>query len=134
MSHSNIRQPLPPCGEIRYQSATRGYSISWQSDLLGQIVVRRRWYGLNSRRGGGKEHVASSLAHAAELIASLHERRSKRGYGVVSGGVTHGASASGMQQWLASRAASRVSRLGAEDVPGSALVGGDAARIRPTMM
>jgi hypothetical protein len=72
--------PFPASGQIRYQTPRRGYLISWAPDLLGGTVVYRSWYGLQSRRGGGKVHNCPSIEEARALIEKIDRRRVAHGY------------------------------------------------------
>ena len=42
---------------IEFATDKRGYSVELERDLFGDVVLRRRWYSLRSRRHGGKQQV-----------------------------------------------------------------------------
>ena len=57
---------------IEFATDKRGYSVELERDLFGDVVLRRRWYSLRSRRHGGKQQVFpdvgadSKLSHRAD--------------------------------------------------------------------
>lgn len=65
---------------IEYKSETRGYVVYVGRDLLGDIVLFRRWYGLNNRRGGAKRQVFSDEDEAMKEVSRIERLRLRRGY------------------------------------------------------
>lgn len=58
----------------------RWYQLELMRDLLGDLVVVRRWGGLGSRLGNCSVHVPQSLAEARTCIERELARRLARGY------------------------------------------------------
>lgn len=80
---SRVHQ-LPPTGRTSFQTEGRGYVIEWEKDLFGWTVVRRRWFGLKSRRGGWKENVFPSAELAEVFIHQIGLRRRSHGYTAIA--------------------------------------------------
>ncbi len=68
----------------RFESETRYYVVLVITDLLGDIVVVRRWGGLGSARGGAKNEPAGSMEEASARFERLGKVRVARGYARVA--------------------------------------------------
>lgn len=77
MSHHQVIHLL-------FQSPSRGYTMTVERDLFGTPVLYRRWYGLSSRRGGGKMEVFLSEEALSRAIGKVRRARERRGYVLVS--------------------------------------------------
>jgi len=62
------------------EKTNRYYCISWQKDLLGDWVVMHAWGGIETRRGGIKYQLCTSINQVNDIINQLHTRRAKHGY------------------------------------------------------
>lgn len=65
---------------IEYRSETRGYIVIMDRDLLGDILLYRRWYGLRNRRGGTKRQVFRDEEVAMREVTRIERLRLRRGY------------------------------------------------------
>jgi predicted DNA-binding WGR domain protein len=54
-----------------------------ETDLLGDFVLFRRWYGLGSRRGGVKRQVFQNREDAVKEFRRIEKLRARHGYFVV---------------------------------------------------
>lgn len=70
--------------EWRYESAERGYQLLLQHDLLGDLVVTRRWWGLYNGRGGGRSDPVQDEKTGRSLVEREDIRRRKHGYALRS--------------------------------------------------
>lgn len=82
MSDQVFKTGIARQGRIAYRSESRGYSIDWAPDLIGWTTIRRRWFGLENKRGGSKMHVVPTLEDARRLMRDLHAKRLRHGYEV----------------------------------------------------
>lgn len=71
---------LPVHYECSFRSTDRGYALWLGQDLLGDLVLIRRWWGLGSRKGGKKVEVVADEAAGMERIQAEMRRRKRRGY------------------------------------------------------
>lgn len=73
-------EPLPGPGATlqRWENTTRWYEAELACDLLGDLVVWRRWGGLGTRRGGEMTCVAASPAEGVALIERIGRVRLHR--------------------------------------------------------
>lgn len=62
----------------------RGYVVEIGRDLLGDVILERRWYGLHNRRGGRLQQVFQDDAAAFKEAARVERTRMKRGYKLAS--------------------------------------------------
>lgn len=65
---------------LRFQSDKRGYVVELFEDLFGAYILRRRWYGLNNRRGGSKQQVFLEESEALREIRRITRTRERHGY------------------------------------------------------
>lgn len=65
---------------LRFQSDSRGYMVELSEDLFGAYVLRRRWYGLNNRRGGAKQQVFLNMSDALKEVRRITRTRERHGY------------------------------------------------------
>lgn len=70
---------------INLRTDKRGYTLSVQRDLLGDVVLMRRWFGLTNRRGGFKQDVFRSEEAALRRADRLMQVRLSHGYRQDSG-------------------------------------------------
>jgi len=68
---------------LKFVSDTRGYSVSVGRDLLGDLVLERRWYGLHNRRGGRMAQIFSDEESAEKVIKRIMATRTRNGYRIV---------------------------------------------------
>jgi predicted DNA-binding WGR domain protein len=57
----------------------RFYEIEIDTDLFGEIVLRRRW-GRIGTQGQGRMHVCRTEQDAQTLLGELQARKVRRGY------------------------------------------------------
>lgn len=60
--------------------SNRWYQLEAGRDLLGDLVVVRRWGGIGSRRGSFNVQVVEDLAAAQVQLDRECARRDRRGY------------------------------------------------------
>lgn len=65
---------------MEFRSATRGYILTLEKDLLGAHILYRRWFGLGNRRGGMKQQVFFSEKDAMREVGRIVRTRLKNGY------------------------------------------------------
>ena len=65
---------------IEFVTDKRGYSLELERDLFGDVVLRRRWYSLRSRRHGGKQQVFPDEMSAIKVLEEVERTRLRRGY------------------------------------------------------
>ena len=65
---------------IEFRSATRGYTLALERDLLGAFILTRQWYGLNNRRGGAKREVFFNEDSALREVKRIERLRVRHGY------------------------------------------------------
>lgn len=70
--------------EYEFKSADRGYAMWLGYDLLGDLVLIRRWWGLRTGLGGQKTNVILSEADAKKRIEAESRLRVRRGYSLLS--------------------------------------------------
>lgn len=58
----------------------RWYRLDYGHDLTGDLVLIRRWGGLDSARGGESVSVMNSLEELNDALDQLCRLRPKRGY------------------------------------------------------
>lgn len=66
--------------QIQFKSERRGYTLTVERDLLGDLVLIRRWYGLGNRRGGFKREVFLQEGEARKAIGRICRSRLQHGY------------------------------------------------------
>ncbi|MDL1878660.1 hypothetical protein FBQ85_26380 [Cytophagia bacterium CHB2] len=66
------------CMEFRTQ--TRGYTLLLETDLLGDLIVTRHWFGLQNGRGSTKRQLFYELEDALKEIKRIEKIRLRRGY------------------------------------------------------
>ncbi|MGC8855135.1 MAG: WGR domain-containing protein [Halothiobacillaceae bacterium] len=69
---------------IEYRTDQRGYIMWLESDLFGDFVLYRRWYGLHNRRGGMKCQVFDRRDNALAEMRRVMRLRERHGYMPVS--------------------------------------------------
>ena len=69
---------------IEFINDRRGYCVEMERDLLGDVVLRRRWYSLHTKRHGGKQQVFVEEAAAVRVIEAVERARLRKGYRRVS--------------------------------------------------
>lgn len=65
---------------LEYRTDKRGYVMWIERDLLGDIVLYRRWFGLHNRRGGMKQQMFLNENDALREIRRIDGLRRRRGY------------------------------------------------------
>lgn len=65
---------------LRFESNQRGYQVELSEDLFGAFILRRRWYGLNNRRGGAKQQVFLNMSDALKEVRRITRTRERHGY------------------------------------------------------
>ncbi|MFZ2541599.1 MAG: WGR domain-containing protein [Gallionella sp.] len=65
---------------LDFRSERRGYTLELSEDLFGAFILRRRWYGLSNRRGGGKQQVFMNESDALSEVRRITRTREKHGY------------------------------------------------------
>ena len=65
---------------LEFASEKRGYRVSIARDLLGDLVLERRWYGLFNRRGGKMVQILPDEDSAYKVIQSIKSARFRNGY------------------------------------------------------
>ena len=65
---------------IEFVTDKRGYSLELERDLVGDVVLRRRWYSLRSRRHGGQQQVFPDEMSAIKVLEEVERTRLRRGY------------------------------------------------------
>lgn len=65
---------------LRFESNQRGYMVELSEDLFGAYILRRRWYGLNNRRGGAKQQVFLCMSDALKEVRRITRTRERHGY------------------------------------------------------
>lgn len=65
---------------LEYRTDRRGYTLWLERDLFGAFILRRRWYGLNNRRGGSKQQVFLNEEDAMQEIRRIIRTRERHGY------------------------------------------------------
>lgn len=65
---------------LDFKSQRRGYTLELSEDLFGAYILRRRWFGLSNRRGGGKQQVFLTEEDAMREIRRVMRARIKNGY------------------------------------------------------
>lgn len=65
-----------------FRNTTRGYLLRLETDLLGDIIVERRWFGLNNQRHGGKRQVftPNEEKKALKIVSKTCKSRLFHGY------------------------------------------------------
>ena len=69
---------------IEFIADQRGYCVEMERDLFGDVVLRRRWYSLHTKRHGGKQQVFGEEAAAVKVIESVERSRLRKGYRRIS--------------------------------------------------
>lgn len=69
---------------IDFMTDQRGYCVEMECDLLGDVVLRRRWYSLQTKRHGGKQQVFGEEAAAVKVIEAVERARLRKGYRRIS--------------------------------------------------
>ncbi len=65
---------------IVFRTQTRGYTLLLETDLLGDLIVTRHWYGLRNGRGSTKRQLFYELEDALKEIKRIENIRLRRGY------------------------------------------------------
>lgn len=65
---------------LDFKSPRRGYTVEISEDLFGAFILRRRWYGLNNRRGGVKQQVFMNESDALIEVRRIMRARERHGY------------------------------------------------------
>ena len=65
---------------IEFITDQRGYCVEMERDLLGDVVLRRRWYSLQTKRHGSKQQVFGEEAAAVKVIEAVERARLRKGY------------------------------------------------------
>lgn len=66
--------------EWNFRSPSRGYALWLGRDLLGDLVLIRRWWGLTNRLGGQKTEVLADEEEAMLRVSNELSLRAKHGY------------------------------------------------------
>lgn len=70
--------------EWNFRSPERGYAMWLGNDLLGDLVLVRRWWGLSNGLGGQKTDVMPNEVEAMERVRSEIKLRKCHGYALCS--------------------------------------------------
>lgn len=63
----------------------RRYYVAWlERDLFGDLVIRRVWGGIGSRRGGKLDGLVTDELSAARKMRSIERLRERHGYRLVN--------------------------------------------------
>ncbi|MBN9529783.1 MAG: WGR domain-containing protein [Alphaproteobacteria bacterium] len=65
-------------------SANRYYSATVTTDLLGDLVLVRRWGGRFNARGGEAIALLADRAAGEQALRDLDRRRTRRGYRAIA--------------------------------------------------
>jgi predicted DNA-binding WGR domain protein len=65
---------------LDFRSERRGYTLELSVDLFGAFILRRHWFGLSNRRGGGKQQVFMNESDALKEVRRIVRTRGKNGY------------------------------------------------------
>ena len=65
---------------IEFITDQRGYCVEMERDLLGDVVLRRRWYSLQTKRHGGKQQVFGEEVAAVKVIEAVERACLRKGY------------------------------------------------------
>jgi len=57
---------------IEFRTQTRGYTLLLETDLLGDLIVTRHWFGLQNGRGSSKRKLFYKLEDALKEIKGLY--------------------------------------------------------------
>ena len=68
---------------LEFVTDQRGYCVEMERDLFCDVVLRRRWYSLRTRRHGGKQQVFSEEVAAIKVIEAVERTRIRKGYRLV---------------------------------------------------
>jgi hypothetical protein len=63
---------------VRWENDTRWYEAEFICDLLGDLVVIRRWGGHHSKRQGMKKKVVTDEAEGYRFLEKIDAQRKKR--------------------------------------------------------
>lgn len=74
--------------EWDFRSPDRGYTLWLGYDLLGDLVLIRRWWGLKTGLGGQKIDLMASEAEAVKRIEAEKRLRRQRGYSLLFSSVS----------------------------------------------
>ena len=69
--------------EWTFRSPDRGYALWLGRDLLGDLVLIRRWWGLGSKNGGQKVEVVADEADGMKRVQAEMRLRKRRGYALL---------------------------------------------------
>ncbi len=70
--------------EWHFEGKGRGYALWLGFDLLGDLVLIRRLWGLGSMLGGQKVELVSDKEEGLKRVQIEMKLRSKRGYALLS--------------------------------------------------
>lgn len=70
--------------EWNFRSEDRGYALLLGRDLLGDLILVRRWWGLYTKLGGQKTAVIGSEAEAMVRVDAEIRLRQRRGYSLLT--------------------------------------------------
>ncbi len=65
---------------IEFRTQTRGYTLLLETDLLGDLIVTRHWFGLLNGRGSSKQKLFYELEDALKEMKRIENIRLRRGY------------------------------------------------------
>ena len=66
--------------ECEFESQERKYALWLGRDLLGDLLLVRKWQGKKTKRGGQKIEVIGDEALAAKKVMALVKTRRRHGY------------------------------------------------------
>ena len=75
---------LNPDIHLRFETADRGYTLTLQPDLFGDLVLTRRWWGKHNNRGNFKSEYVPDKDQALQRMQEELKRRRYRGYACIS--------------------------------------------------
>ncbi|PSJ16485.1 WGR domain-containing protein [Nitrosomonas supralitoralis] len=65
---------------LEFRTQTRGYTLLLETDLFGDWIVTRYWFGLKNGRGSTKQQLFSKWKDAFKEIERIEKIRLRRGY------------------------------------------------------
>jgi len=65
---------------IEFRTQTRGYTLLLETDLFGDLIVTRHWFGLQNGRGSKKRQLFYELKGALKEMKRIENIRLRRGY------------------------------------------------------
>jgi len=63
-----------------WRKGTRHYCCEVRQNLFGQWVVLRRWGRVSAKQGQSLEHVCDRYEEGIEILQTVANRRTERGY------------------------------------------------------